>query len=953
MVGQIGYTSGVGSLSDVRIGMTLRVGTSVGAKDLGVCRIRLAPSGTIFYIGETSEINWLAGGTIYLTIVDESRLWPRHLRIVDTVTYMDLGVAYSDQHEKFDPTPLLGSDAVLWLSGDDVSITWPSIDESYVVDGSSIASILWEAPGASATSGLSTSTPTFTYDAPGQYPVYCTLTGSNGKPFTGVRVVYVFSPSSMPEIDFSLVRSPKATLVKGGFEFEVELFHQADQSIVPDNTQVILFTIDYFAGQEQSLGPIAGTENILVSGFVLGGESTTWDPRTGTVRFSLVGAHNILDQMHGYAVYLKLVGSASAWEEMPQLTVGRFIWHLLHWRTTATAVMDIRIPEDSRVMRGSPIPEATLWRQIVDASRQSILAIPVVDRFGRFYCEVDQQLVPEADRSSIPEVMTITKADWGETMEIIRRPKSASRVELSGVVSSLGEEPRALFSLAPGHVPALYGDPISSDHLLLTDQSQANELAAMILANANRPYEFSFELLENNRFLDIAPSYYLNLTVLESDTIRGIEFSGRIVVREIEFAYSAPAWTVRIRAEPETFPDLSQNGDVPGGDEPYEVPDIAPTSIPPIPSMPMIGILPEGSSIGNLALHAAGIGIAYTRDFYGSSPHWYRGWTGLDSNRISGIRYFEIDGTGAFWLITDAPSPGAFGTRNSYWNTGSWGATNIANEIWRCPKPGGSWVKIFDNVQMDPSGYAYPRSPWIVGMEVSPSSGTVTLITRSVYTIFTTSSADTYVGDLSGFVRTSPSGGIVGGYDLLTFGGLGGNMIRMSSGKWLCTDSNRILQLSSLTGPLAIVGTGVDADRLVATSKTKNLTAVWGNNPAWVSLDGGSTFIHDGNPTPYISSSRMQSFGVDASGQYLLVGDSAGIFLKRSSNGGSSWDNSPTISGTVTSVWNLGKPLDWVVGYAHMVRLSTDFFATYVEKTGDLWSTLGTNLPDILSVRSF
>jgi len=57
---QVTYDGGSGSLGSVLPGMTMYVGTSVGAWDKGLVRIRKTPSGTVFYIGETSEIAWAA-----------------------------------------------------------------------------------------------------------------------------------------------------------------------------------------------------------------------------------------------------------------------------------------------------------------------------------------------------------------------------------------------------------------------------------------------------------------------------------------------------------------------------------------------------------------------------------------------------------------------------------------------------------------------------------------------------------------------------------------------------------------------------------------------------------------------------------------------------------------------------------------------------------------------------
>ena len=111
MVTEIVVTGGSGTLADIKEGMTLYVGTASCAYDLGMCRIREAPSTTTWKLGETSEINWAetVTGGLYLTVVNDFGLWAKPLKIVDETVYMDVDIAYSDQHELFAPVPVMGS----------------------------------------------------------------------------------------------------------------------------------------------------------------------------------------------------------------------------------------------------------------------------------------------------------------------------------------------------------------------------------------------------------------------------------------------------------------------------------------------------------------------------------------------------------------------------------------------------------------------------------------------------------------------------------------------------------------------------------------------------------------------------------------------------------------------------------------------------------------------------
>src|SRR4026208_1012857 len=81
LVYEITFTSGSGTLGDVKPGMTLYVGTIAGAYDLGMSRIRKNPISGTFYIGLTSAIDWQS--SCYLTVVDEFDWDAKHALLVD------------------------------------------------------------------------------------------------------------------------------------------------------------------------------------------------------------------------------------------------------------------------------------------------------------------------------------------------------------------------------------------------------------------------------------------------------------------------------------------------------------------------------------------------------------------------------------------------------------------------------------------------------------------------------------------------------------------------------------------------------------------------------------------------------------------------------------------------------------------------------------------------------
>lgn len=200
---EISYDNAIGNYTDVIADMTLLIGTTAGAHDVGITRIRAAATPTKLYIAETSEIPF--ADDQYLTVLASWEPWPRHVRIDGAKQpQMDATVKYSDQHRWCDPVPILGPHRVAKLINGSATLHFDA-SSSWVI-GSSISAYSWFAPGATTTTGMNTATPTITYTAPGSYYVGCTVTAANGKSFAGYRVVYIYDDAYPPITQFNLDR---------------------------------------------------------------------------------------------------------------------------------------------------------------------------------------------------------------------------------------------------------------------------------------------------------------------------------------------------------------------------------------------------------------------------------------------------------------------------------------------------------------------------------------------------------------------------------------------------------------------------------------------------------------------------------------------------------------------------------------------------------------------------
>lgn len=948
MVGVVPFDRGSGTLGDVKAEMAMYVGTSLGGRDVGVCRIRKAPISGTFYIGEESEIAWT--NDLYLTVVDdELGIWPKHLKIYGASDFrMDFDIDYTDQHTDANPIVLMRFDAVLWLTGATVSITWPSVSTSYDPLGTAtISSYSWTAPGASATSGLTTATPTFTYNAPGQYRVYCTVTMSNGKSGKGARTIYVYSAASLPVEKFKLTTSPRGSADDGGWSFEVELYDEADIADVHDRAKVILFAQDYYGTEEVSIGPVAGYENIVCVGWI-DGDTIEMDPVNGAVKFKVSGAQEWLKRITGWPVGVENVTvTPTEWTEIQGLTVRKFLWHMLHWRTNALIQMDAHLVNDSRRMRSLDNMQNTLWEQIQVAARDTILGQPLVDRYGGLYVRVAAQLTPASGRSTFPVIMNLTKQDWQGSLTIIKRDvPDIGRVELSGVARADAAKPIPLFSLAPGHVSKRYGDVTPIDNLVLANQAGANQLAGLILGYHNRKYDFEIDMYHNNRMVDIAPECYLGVDVQTGDNLRGISYTGNVLPVTVEYAYDEEQhrFSTRVEAQQESVEDLSIDGDIPPESTSPPPPPIPPPPEPP-PAPPPPG---EPPGAGKVVIFVNGVGFFYCADLSAPTPAWIAMNSGLDANRINGFISFDATITGALFMHTYNGGSG-FGTGdNSAW---PFGGNEINSEIWYCPGVGQTWTRVIHNFQLTPSSYPFPRGPLIMCMTVDRSAeDTVYLIGTGTYTILGNSIQQGYIGGSGGFSRQGGNLGMA--VDVTT--GLGKMVVLEDGSIAVATDGFLGMTTTAMTSLSTILKPYAGGKGIVTSSASPSLGAIAHGNLTEIAV-GGNPFANDpAMPEVYghdlVGLALYEASGVGPDGLAMCIGDHAGILLKRSTDGGVTWGNSPSISGTTTALWCWGDIGIWLAGNAHRVLWTDDMFTTYTDKTGDLgtWATL----PNIMAIRT-
>jgi hypothetical protein len=909
-IAQIAFdTVSAGSYSNVLVDQTLLVGSAPGLDDYGQCRIRKAPTSSLLYVSEQSDVNWQDNA--YLTVLNEFGIWPRHLRIKkDRTVLMDYDITYSDQHAQMNPVVNLGGPAVAWLTGASVTVQFDA-SGSWVL-GSSISSYAFSSSAGTWTNP-NTATPTLTITSAGRVRVKCVVTAANGKASTAYAFVRVFSASDMPLADFTL-DSANGSLDGGGWSFSVTL-KTSQAAGLRDRARVVLFARDWYNHTEQSLGYLTHRENILASGWI-SAESITWQKSAGEVSFSVHGPQFWLGKITGFPVGFKSVAATpNSWVKIKDLTVDKALFSMLYWRSTFCVNNDFFKSGDTRNASALEAPVGSLWTQITALSDASILAKPACDRYGRLHVFIDPQYIPEASRTSIPTIYTLDSADTLNGIQSERlQVNNASRVELSGVAVA-NRQGRALFSLANGHIYQRYGDPISRDRLLLSTQANANILAGLILQKENIGYGFNFTIPHNFRMFDVAPGQYLSISIPAADSPTGQAYSGRVLPREITYRINGGQLMVEVFAEPEIFETLAVKGDIPANDDTgdsYEPPAVPPPAPPPSPPP----VVDPGPVIPNLVFaYIPGYGVYFT-DTFGASSRWYSMNYGIDvAVDWVNARGMQVSPSGEIYVWT-------------------------SQDVWRASAPGSVFERILEFSELT---LVYGSYCTIRAFSINPVNPYQLVLCAGKYV--SGYGSNVWVGSNTGnFQIQAGITSFISANGAISYG-QNGWTTAFGAGVSTEPEINRLdASLSSATNK-GRYGTGTQIIGL-ARAGLADLLYAYDEFNLYKITANGDTKVSLGKTTA--KGSVYQGLACDPSGQVIFVRERLGTaHLLKSLDGGSNW----TDMGAASIHWmalNCGDTQKWIWADSAGIYYSDNQLASSVNATGDLADYVGATISPLM-----
>jgi len=666
----------LGSYINVQPGMTVLIGTSDGARDVGRIRLRsITPTQMI--VSENSDIKWENG--LYITVLKYWEVWPVFPRIIknptndeDVIFYKDYDIPHTNQNNVLGTFVQAGTNHGVLLDNG-LGAVFYTASGSYNLVGSALT-YSWEFEGGTP-SGSSLETPQWVlYDTPGDYVTSLTVTAANGAVDKSYRYVSVKNKigegSNTPIVKWQRGEL-SGSRSEGGYSVDITVWQEID---IDTNSLVVIMSDDWYKGHHGSYGGNqVNSSDVFFVGYVEK-DSIKYNAFNSSVSFTASSITSIMKKATGFSISVESAQNATKWFQLKDMDVRRAIYHYFRWHSTVLRVADFEFRGADKKMQYFDADRGSLYDAVDNLLRGTLIGNLCSDRQGKLWGEVEPRAYQDPTGTFSP-VMEITRRDWmAEPIVEQRIYDDSSYIELGGIAYSgaITGTFSPLLSDAPGGTPASMGSVESLSGLVLKSQRQLNILTGHVWANKNSPYPsismYSSIMLKN---LDIAPYETVQIHILPEDTAMNVDIQGLYIPTSMSWSSDT---SNRITLPNIEFTQLvdGEPGDtviVPPVNE-IEYPEIN-FSFPPFPDfldIPALAIYDPGI-IQNVLIHVKDHGIFYTLDFDSESPTWYEMNVNLPDT--ANIQTFEVGTTGRVFL--------QYGLQS----------------LWTAPYPGGTWDKFF------------------------------------------------------------------------------------------------------------------------------------------------------------------------------------------------------------------------------------------------------------------
>jgi len=649
-INQAGITKGArgitvasisGDANSVVRGMTCYIGTTPGGRDLGRLRA-ISATPTLVTLAENA-LNWVNGW--YLTVCAYYEPWAVFSRIIlqsnIPIFYKDYDVLYTSQNENMRPVVVMGPNHAGFMATGALGIYYSSSGTYTPSDLSTPTGYAWVFEGGTPT-GSQVKDPGYVqYTGAGHFLTTLTVTSNAGVQAVGHRHVSVYTrPDEGPNppiLRWSL-KSLEGARDNGGWSATIAIHQSVNISQVVDGALVVIFTDDWEGGVAGKVA--AGSENrssILFVGYIED-DSIRVLPDRSTVDFRVAGLCEYSKRLSTYSATLESVADAASWNEMNNMTVDMGVVGYLQWQSTLLEIADFHRTGDTQPVNYLDFGRGDLYEAYNGLYNSALLASVVTDRQGTMWAEKEASILATGTtrNTALGTGFSMSRQDWRSELAITRRPRTdLAYLELGGIAFAgpgvtTGVNVPYLAG-APGDVSDYWGTVERTTGLVLTNQTDLNNLVGLAWARANALFpEVTIRLAADYRFIDIAPQMRLLLNLTAQDNYRGSVWTDKpFVPFSMTYESNAQEQTIlpEVRAREETEGGPGTTIIIPV-EPPYTDNDLPDWQITFPPIMPFPGIFPpitpEPPAVPTVFVFQDGIGIFRCNDITATPPVWVR-----------------------------------------------------------------------------------------------------------------------------------------------------------------------------------------------------------------------------------------------------------------------------------------------------------------------------------------
>lgn len=628
----------IGDETDIKPGMTVIVGTTLGSDNHGRQRVRLAATSISIFIGISSqgihdgELTLQSGD--WIEVWDDRRIWAK-IPVIDNVgnIYKDTNLEVEDRTTEPPPVAAMGTSGLCGTAvGGVLQFNFDGTYSFAVAPGATIASYFWEfGDGVIVDFDDTSATPGVEFE-PGFRYIKLTVTDSNGKTSYTERPIFVDNETHTLSFDgFDIEKWDVSDI---GQAIDLKILRDIPKITYPDGTLCMIWEREPIDPSDRNHMVIVGWEDEESAQHT----ATRHGVRKNT-SISILDAAGRLDQLPGFPQNLSRDETRDT-ELVPEITwnyyVGDvnlkiYIIYILMWHSTALEIIDFIFDYDASnykfVMLGSD--GSSLWDQ---ADRRAKAFVPsfclTCDRQGRILVVPDPMNRDAIDRTDVIQAV-ISEADWMEIeFKRKRHPKShwtKGEAVAAGTTQPIG----TFFCRAPGMSPGqgpgeiTHGEQlaltqealnISTGHRHARDNSEFSSVTITVIVN-----DAASTSLIPWRIIEPAFKEWITLDISEDNAAyRGITWADqRLLPLKVSVSGDRDQYglkrTIVIDAEVETFGTPGETEEV------EQVPDVnePPPVFIPVAPPPML-VEGEGEIVG-----IGYDGHAYrTSDFTAGSPTW-------------------------------------------------------------------------------------------------------------------------------------------------------------------------------------------------------------------------------------------------------------------------------------------------------------------------------------------